>query len=225
LTARIGADDVAVELESPLRALLRRVCGCEPEPDGLHVLLDKSLGTQSTQRIAISDVGGNVQVSFWPAELKPQALYFYSGGRAIAAIEEARRREWDVRPSPHLAFFTSPPSRRLYMSPAIDAVDYARRWQESDIERVVQYSREEVRRDLWPWLKERGYATEEDAPVLEEFPSNLGRRPAHLRPGLRFKKRWPPERDEVTLGDAIRADVDAVLAAADEPRLPSALRR
>src|SRR4051812_8249020 len=52
LTARLGADDLDVFLD-PQPRLLRLVSGIEPEPGGLHVLLEP-FGVRSTQRLAIS---------------------------------------------------------------------------------------------------------------------------------------------------------------------------
>ena len=80
---------------------------------------------------------------------------------------------------------------------------------------------DEVRRVLWPWLKDRGYATASDDDVLEEFLKILGRRRAHLRPGLRMNRRWDAEAVKALGGErelavAIRRDVDAILGAVGE---------
>lgn len=227
MTARIGADDVAPAFESPRPDLLRKITGIEPEPSGVHVLLDQHAGVRSIQRLALSDLGGGIIVGFWPAELKPQADFLYQEGRGTRMVEAARLSGWDVRPSPHLAFFTAPASRRLYMAPEIDAAEYARRWEGPDGSHIGQYSPEEVRSNLWPWLKARGYASTDDDSVLEEFLVILGRRAAHLRPGMRFKRHWHP--DEMAalggiheLARTIRKDVNTILRAAEEPTLPAA---
>lgn len=124
MTARMGADDVGT-FDSPRPRLLREITGIEPEPAGVHVLLDKHIGVRSTQRLALADVGGGIEVAFWPAELKSQAEYLYRDGRGTAMVAAARSRGWDVRASPHLGFFNSRPSQRLYMAPEIDAEVYA----------------------------------------------------------------------------------------------------
>jgi hypothetical protein len=109
-------------------------------------------------------------------------------------------------------------------------VEYARRWEEGDLERVGAHAREDVRGELWPWLKTRGYATEGDDSVLEEWlDTRLGNRPALLRPGLRLKRAWPGNAlaspgEASVLADEIRADVDAILGAAQEPALPATQR-
>jgi hypothetical protein len=83
-----------------------------------------------------------------------------------------------------------------------------------------------VRRFLWPWLKQRGYADAADDEALEQFLGVLGKRPAHMRPGLRLKRRWDSDaigrlggRHELAL--SIRRDVNAILRAGDEPQLPA----
>ena len=48
-------------------------------------------------------------------------------------------------------------------------------------------------RSLWPWLKEHGFARDEDDAVFHEFFQLLGdRRWAH-HPGLRAERLWPHE--------------------------------
>jgi hypothetical protein len=87
-----------------------------------------------------------------------------------------------------------------------------------------------VPRALWPWLKDRGYATTADDAVLEEFLAILGRRAAHLRPGLRLLRRWNSNA-AVALGAsrelavAIRSAVNGLLRATGEPVLPVSSRR
>jgi hypothetical protein len=228
VTARIGADDIGF-FESPRPQLLREISAIEPEPSGVHVLLDKHAGVRSTQRLALSDVGGGIVVALWPAELKPQADYLYTHGRGKAMVVAARERGWDVRPSPHLAFFTSAPSQRLYMAPEVDAEEYAERWEGVDARHIGQHSSEEVRQHLWPWLKERGYASAEDDDVMEQFLSLLGRRPAHFRPAMRFRRRWDlAEIDRLgrnELASAVRTEVNAILRASGEPALPASSSR
>lgn len=130
MTARIGADDSGF-FESPRPQLLREISGIQPEPSGVHVLLYDH-GVQSTQRLALGDVGGGIVVALWPAELKSQAEYLYADGRGKAMVAAARKREWDVTPTPHLAFFNSAPAERLYMAPEVDAAEYAVRWEKTD---------------------------------------------------------------------------------------------
>lgn len=228
MTARIGADDVGT-FDSPRPRLLQEISGIEPEPAGVHVLLDKHLGVRSTQRLALADIGGGIEVALWPGELKSQAEYLYRAGRGKAMVSAARSCGWHVRPSPHLGFFNSRASQRLYMAPEIDAEVYAERWEGADGRQIGQHSPEEVRQNLWPWLKERGYASAEDDAVLQQFFSILGRRNAHLRPAMRFRRRWDrseaQELGERSLANSVRQDVNAILAAAGEPSLAAASSR
>jgi hypothetical protein len=225
VTARIGADDVEL-FQDPERELLRVISGIRPEPRGVHVLLD-SHGIRSTQRLSLSGVGGGLVAGLWPGELKIQAEYLYGRRLATPLVARAIERGWSAEGSPHLAFRSSAAVQRLYMKPIVDAAEYARRWETGDLRRVGQYTAEEVRRTLWPWLKERGYAEDGDDRVLDEFLSKqLGKRPAFLRPGLRLKGRWDAE-DVRRAGGmrgitaSIRTDVNAILGAAGEPPLPA----
>jgi hypothetical protein len=223
MSAKIGADDIGF-FDSPRPQLLRKIGGIKPEPSGIHVLLEKH-GIQSVQRLALGDIGGGIVVALWPAELKAQADHIYSNGRGKAMVAAARQRGWDAAASPHLAFFTSAPEQRLYMAPKISAEDYAERWEGEDRQWIGQYTAEEVQQDVWPWLKERGYASAEDDDALHAFLTILGRRKAHLRPGMRFRRRWDAP-DTERLGDRavldqVRADVNAILRAAEDPPLPA----
>jgi hypothetical protein len=57
-----------------------------------------------------------------------------------------------------LAFHTAPPQQRLYLDARVDVDAYARRWEAKDGARIRQYEAAEVRRTLWRWLKQCGYA-------------------------------------------------------------------
>ena len=220
MAAAIGADDLDIT-ESPRPDLLYAISGIEPVEKDTHVLLEPH-GVQSTHRLAAGDPGGTLHLALWPAELKTQATYLYGQRLARPMIETARAQGWTADPSPHLAFRNSQPALRLYMAPPIDASEYARRWEEGDLERVGAHSRADVRGSLWPWLKCRGYATDTDDGVLEEWLSRcLGDRPALMRPGLRLKRVCRSGETP----EALRVEVNAILAAAGEPALPPAAGR
>lgn len=225
VAAQVGADGLELFLD-PHPQLLEEISGIRPEPGGLHVLLE-GRGVRSTQRLALSSVGGGLIAALWPAELKVQAEYLYGQRLATPMIARAVERGWTAAASPQLAFRNSAPSQRLYLQPAIEAAEYARRWEAGDLRRVGQYGRDRVSAVLWPWLKERGYVTDSDDATLELFMSRqLGNRPAFLRPGLRLYGRWDREAVEAAGGahglvPVIRADVDAILGAAREPLLPA----
>lgn len=221
----MGADDID-EFATPRQLLLLEVSGITPEEPAGHVMLEP-FGVKSTQRLALADIGGTLIAGLWPAELKTQAENLYGSGRATPMIEAARERGWTVEASPHIGFYNSGPAQRLYMQVDIDAAEYARRWEKGDLAYVRQYAPDEVRATLWPWLKDRGYASDQDDGTLDAFMSRtLKRRPAHLRPGLRMKRRWDREAvrglDRHAIAAAIRTDVNAILEAAGEPPLPPA---
>ena len=216
LRATIGPNDPDL-FASPVPKLLYAISGIEPVAKGTDVRLDQ-YGVQSTQRLGAGDVGGNLWIALWPAELKEQANYLYGNRLARPMIAAARKQGWTATANAHLAFRNSQPSLRLYMAPAIDASEYAGRWEDGDLERVGAHSREDVRRTLWPWLKSRGYVEDADDRVLEEWLSScLGNRPAFMRPGLFLKRKF----SSTTAAEVIRREVNAILAAAHEPALPA----
>jgi hypothetical protein len=208
------------------RSLLAVVARVQPEPGGEWVHLGR-LGFRSTQRLRLSDLDGGVAVVTWPAELAPQARYLYGRGLGSALVAGAIERGWTVEPSPHLAYHTAPPGRRLYMRPATAPLDYVARWGAEDaLHRVGNHTREDVEHELWPWLKQMGFADDGDDTELRRFLDEfLRRRPAHMRPGLRFRRVWTFA-EAAGLGSAlaetIRSEFDAVFAIAHGPVLSSA---
>jgi hypothetical protein len=183
MAATIGPDDLDFTA-SPRPDLLRAVTGLEPVPAQTHVLL-ADYGVRSCQRLAAGDAGGRVTFGLWPAELKEQAKHLYGRRLGRRMVSIARARDWNAAPSPHLAFWNAAPVVRLYMSPSIDADEYAHRWEDEDLAWVGAHSRDEVRTTLWPWLKNRGYATAADDSILEtRLTTRLKNRPAFLRRGF-----------------------------------------
>jgi len=224
VAAQIGADGLELFGE-PRPEFLSEVARVQPEPGGEWVHL-RTLGFHSTQRLRIGDLAGGVVVATWPAELAPQARYLYGRRLGSALVAAAIERGWTVEPSPHLAYHTAPPSRRLYMRPSIAPLDYAARWEREDgLRHVGNHTREAVEDELWPWLKEEGYADDGDDAELRRFlDAFLLGRPAHMRPGLRFRRVWPlAEASELgpALAETIRNEFDAVFAVAQEPGLGS----
>ncbi len=219
MTAQIGADGLE-SFGEPRPELLAEVARVQAEPGGEWVHLGR-LGFRSTQRLRISDLAGGVAVATWPAELAPQARYLYGRRLGPPLVAAAIERGWTVEPSPHLAYHTAPPSRRLYMRPSVAPLEYAARWEDEDgLVRIGNHTREAVEHELWPWLKEQGYADDGDDAELRRFLETfLLRRPAHMRPGLRFRRVW--RLDEVTklgsgLAETIRNELEAVFAVAGE---------
>ena len=226
MTAQIGADGLDF-FGDPRPELLADVARVQPEPGGEWVNLQGRLGFRSTQRLRLSDLAGGVAVVTWPAELAPQARHLYGRGLGSALVAGAIERGWTVEPRPHLAYHTAPPGRRLYMRPSIAALDYAARWEDEDaLRRVGNHTRDDVEDELWPWLKQMGFADDGDDAALRRFLDEfLRRRPAHMRPGLRFRRVWTSaEAAELgsALAETIRSEFDAMFAIAHEPMLSSA---
>jgi hypothetical protein len=228
MTAQIGYD--GPDLRGGSRTdLLSKVAGVQAEPGDEWVRLEGRLGFRSTQRLWIGDVPGGVAVATWPAELARQARYLYGGGFGSALVAAARERGWTVEASPHIAYYTASADRRLYMSPPVAPLEYAACWEDEDgFGRIGgNCTREYVEDELWPWLKQRGFADDGDDAVLARYLDEYLRMPAQMRPGLRFRRDWSPA--EVTrlgsaLAETIRSEFDAVFAVADEPALGSAGR-
>jgi hypothetical protein len=219
---RVGEDPTRRKWR--LRSLLREATGIQPERVGLvHVRLDTALGTSSLQRAALEIDDHRLMLHLWPGELKPQAQALYGAGRAerLAELDE-RAGPWRVEPQPLLGFRNAPQRTRVYLTCALDAATYARRWQGEDFARVGAHHRDTVPGDLWPWLLQRGYASPADAERLERFMHSLGRRALHLRPSIHISRTWSFEEAE-SLDDAgllvgeIHEAVNRVLRVLEEP--------
>ena len=105
---------------------------------------------------------------------------------------------------------------------------YVARWAGPDGDTIGGHYVGAVRDELWPWLLERGYATDQDTELLEPFLERVAarNRDVHLRPGLRLLRRWSPE--EVAeldragwLAERIRDAVNELLVAVGDPALPA----
>jgi hypothetical protein len=131
---------------------------------------------------------------------------------------------WRVEPQPLLGFRNAPRRTRVYLTCRLDAPTYARRWEGEDWSHVGAHHRDSIHTELWPWLLERGYASEHDAERLDPFLRALGRRFAHLRPSMHVARSWSWEEaeqleDSGRLTGEIRDALNAVLAALEEPLL------
>ncbi|MGH2913043.1 MAG: hypothetical protein ACRDJ3_11280, partial [Solirubrobacteraceae bacterium] len=224
---RVGADPVRRKWR--LRSLLREATGITPERAGLvHIRLDLALGACSLQRAALDIDDERLTLHLWPGELKAQAEHLYAGGHAERLCELLEGDDgdaWQVRPQPLLGFRNAPVRTRVYLTCELDPAEYARRWQGEDWKRVGAHHRNHILPDLWPWLLERGYASDEDTVRLEPFLRALGRRFAHLRPTIHVSRSWgwvQAERldDDGLLPGEIHAALNRVLGLLEEPLLP-----
>jgi hypothetical protein len=223
LTAVRGFGDRHL-LDDPATDLLREITGLELERDA-HARIDLA-GVRSTQRLALGEVGGGIALFTWPAELKPQATYLYTGDRGARLLTAARADSWDIDARPHLAFRWARPEQRLYLNPTVGVDDYVAGWSGPDARWIGAHPRETVSGELWPWLRERGYASATDDEELEPFLERLARmrQAAHLRPALRLLRRWTPAevatlRGEGALASDVRTAVNHLLAAVGDPPL------
>jgi hypothetical protein len=232
MAAQIGTDGLDLPGD-PCPKLLADVTWVQPERGGEWVNLAKqhpgfrsAQRFHSTQRLRVRVLadGSGVEVATYPAELGEQARYLYGGGLGPALVDAGRERGWKVEPSPHIAYWRASPGRRLYMCPPVDALRYVACWEDKDgLGRVHGYTREEVEDELWPWLKQRGFADDGDNVELRRFLDEClpRKQRAHMRPGLRFRRVWKSEPGSA-LAERIRNDFDAVFAVANEPALRSA---
>lgn len=215
-------------------ALLREatgIGGVEPERrpgTGATVILDTVISTRSTQRISLQQQDGNLALCTWPGELKPQAEALYRTSRAqrLTDFLAQRHGEWLATPNVHLAYRFATPSQRLYLNCQVETAEYIRRWSGADFAQIRAHHCDEIKTVLWPWLRERQYAAPEDDQQLDAFLERLGRRDAHLRPGIRLRRTWPwphaVDLDERgALVTEIRAAVTELLTILDEPLPPA----
>jgi hypothetical protein len=217
-----------------LVALLREATGIgEVEPDrlpwtGATVRLDTAIRTKSTQRISLEQQDDSLELRTSPAELKPQSKALYQTGRAQRLMDFVAEHPgaWQARPNVQLAFRNAPVDQRLFPECHLDITEYVRRWSGDDFAKVGAHRYDEIRESLWPWLRERQYAGPQDDHELDVFLSRLGRRDAHLRPGIEVWRIWPwaqaVDLDERgALAGEVRAAVTELLTALDEPLPPA----
>jgi hypothetical protein len=228
---RAGEDDLYSQRR--LMALLREATGItdvEPERPGIGaaVMLDRAIGTKSTQRIAFQQQVDSLVLLTWPAELKPQAEALYRTSRAgrLTGFLATHPDAWQAQPKIHLAFHNAPVAQRLYLHCHLEITEYVRRGSGADFGKIGAHPFDRIREDLWPWLRERQYASREDDQLLDTFLKRLGRRDAHLRPSIEVRRIWPwtyaVDLDERSgLASEVRTAVAELLTTLDEPLPPA----
>ena len=159
------------------------------------------------------------RLTVWPATLKDQALAFYRGSRALDAVSAASAAGWLVEPRPHLGFFRASVAQRLYLTACVDALTYARRLTEGDVEQAGGWPVESLRSDLLPWLVSGGYASPHDEAGLDRFaPLAAARGGAHLRMAMRFSRECDP--DDAAEVAMLTAEVFDLLGETTVPSTP-----
>jgi hypothetical protein len=131
--------------------LTLRVTGRKPAPAG-HADVDDGTGIRLVKRLTVRDLAGGVAMLTWPAELKGQATFLYSGDRAESLLRAATAGGWETVPRPHLSYFNAPAGQRFYMTPRLSAREYVAQWTRGDLARVV------ARRSTRSWLSGRGWS-------------------------------------------------------------------
>jgi O-acetyl-ADP-ribose deacetylase len=195
---------------------------------GATVRLDTAIKTKSTQRISLEHQDDSLALSTFPAELKPQAKALYQTSRAQRLMDFVAEHPgaWQAMPNLQLAFRNAPVAQRLFPHCHLDITEYVHRWSGNDFAQVGAHRHDEIRENLWPWLRGRKYAGPQDGQQLDEFLGRLGRRDAHLRPGITVRRIWPwaqaVDLDEHgALAGEVRAAVTELLTALDEPLPPA----
>ena len=217
-----------------LMALLREATGlddveAERRPQvGAAVMMDAAIRTKTVQRISVQQHADTLALFTWPAELKPQAEALYRTGRAQRLLDFVAEHPeaWQARPNVHLAFRNASPAQRLYLHCPLEITEYIHRWSGNDFAQIRAHHQDHIRENLWPWLRDRQYAGPEDDEQLDAFLKRLGRRDAHLRPGIEVRHLWPwahaVDLDERgALASEVRTAVAELLTALGEPLPPA----
>jgi hypothetical protein len=234
-TTLIRAGEHQLRRQRRLMAALREATGIDDirgsASFGAMVMLDATIGTVSTQRLVLERRDDSVVLSTWPAELKPQAEALYRTDRARGLLGLAEASEWEVSPNPYLAYRGARTSaQRLYLTCDLPIDEYVKRWTGEDFSFVGGHLHGEVRHSLWPWLRDRNYASPDDDDRLDAFLEGLGRRDAHLRPGVAIHRSWRwSEAEDLDEREAfvteLRDATTMMLDALEEPLPPSATLR
>jgi hypothetical protein len=218
-----------------LAGLLRDATGIDdvssedrPEADASVMVRIEAIGSQSTERLSLWWRPGGLALGTWPAELKGQAKATYRTGRAQRIVDFAAGNpaSWQIRPNVYLAYRFAAVRQRVYLTCNLGLEEYVRGWLGEDFDYVRGHHRDEVRPILWPWLLERGYASAADDTLLPGFLDRLGKRDAHLRPGIGLQRSWNPTEtanldESNALAGEVRAAVTEVLDVLDEPLPPA----
>ena len=198
------------------------------------VRIDRTIGSQSTERLSLWWRAESLALGTWPAELKKQAEATYRTDRGQRIVDFAARMPagWRVRTNVYLGHWRDSIPQRVYLSCGLGLEEYVRGWVGGDFAFVGGHQLEQVRRVLWPWLLERRYADVTDESRLAGFLDRLGKlkRDAHLRPGIGLQRTWS-RAEAAALGQRgalvgeLRAAVTEVLGVLDEPLPPACTAR
>lgn len=216
---------------------LRRLRAILEEATGLSAEVRDTLGHAGVKfeqgsvvafdRASLYIDGGEVLVSVWPAELGPQYKRVYSDPqRAEALLALTDAPEWNVYPNFHLSFWRASVPRRWYPARHLAGATYVRQWiDDVHDQRAGRRPRDELAAPAFrTWLVERGYATESELSGLDEWAATVPMDKFDVRPSMQVTRSWQlsdavaRDRAGLFVGD-VRAAIDDVLAALDEPSL------
>lgn len=218
-----------------LAARLRDVTGIDavvperrPDTDASVKVLIDAIGAQSTERLSLRWLPEGLVLATWPAELKKQAKATYRTGRAQLILDFAAWMPagWQVRPIGQLAYRFAAIPQRLYLTGDLDLDKYVHGWLGEDFAYVGGHHYDQVRPVLWPWLLEQRYASPNDESKLPTFLNRLGKRDAHLRPGIAIQRTWSPAEtasldQRGALVGELRAATTQLLGVLHEPLPPA----
>jgi hypothetical protein len=182
----------------------------------------------AADRVGMWIDGENIRLGMWPAELQPQYNRVYSDPQKVdALIVLGGQAGWALSSNFHLAYRFAGPQQRWYPGRHLPGPDYVRQWIR-DLR--AGHARGRVHDELQDpnfrqWLVDRNYAHADELPTLDGWLANLS--PGirfHVRPSIEIAKDWSAH--EALAADrhgefvaAVRATIDQVLSALDEPRL------
>src|SRR5262245_38560227 len=126
-----------------------------------------------------------------PRQSQAEALDRTGRARRLMGFLAAHPDAWQARPNMQLAFRNAPVAQRLFPHCHLEITEYVHRWSGDDFGKIGAHPFDRVRADLWPCHRERQYASPEDDQQLDAFLKRLGRRDAHLRPGIEVRRIWP----------------------------------
>ena len=219
-----------------LEARLRDVTGIdavvpEKRPDtdaSVMVRIDKAIGSQSTERLSLRWLPEGLVLATWPAELKSQAEATYRTGRGQLILDFAAGMPagWQVRPIGQLAYRFAAIPQRVYLTGDLGLDEYVHGWLGEDFAYVGGHHYDQVRPVLWPWLLEHRYASQKDESKLPGFLHRLGKRDAHLRPGIAIQRTWSTAEtaslnQRGVLASELRAAITELLGVLHEPLPPA----
>lgn len=221
--ARAGQNDDRVRRR--LRAILEAATNITAS-DTRDPIISLDAHATSIERARLLRDGTDLTLAAWPAELKAQALWLYTQPSRVARLGSLEG-EFELSPNAHLAYRWAAPPQRFWLETPFSVPEYLEFWSsEEGLSRIRQHSADEVRRELWPWLIQHGFASADDEANLESFLERAGGRGVTPRPGVQVVKAWDYDEavrldgSDGVLSRQVLNGLNEIMAALDEPLLP-----